>query len=466
MINTPEENDLLEALTKTAKGRMQLIEELSVDHPDNWQTVSTPYDIVREMCDLLPSDVSHYCILFSLEFLEVLIKERDACPSNIIFFGDNQLETDVAAHEMMYGVRTGVISKHEIAVDGFDCSVLDGLLQEGKKSLLGDDMKFSKLAVLQNPPYQMQSGDSPQAKPIYHLFIETIIDRLCPDYLVTICPSRWMVGGMGLGKFRDRMRNDSRIKNIVHFPGTREVFSSVGIGGGVSYFLWDKNHNEKCEFVVDGTKSMRNLNAYDIIVQDNNAIPILEKIKSSSKKWIISEVSSINPFLKAFSSSSEIRGLLHSNKKKDTVICYGVGKKIMYAKHEAFLDKNNIIGKWKVVVGKVVPEGASFTGDVRRHLKSPFIIEPGSICTETYIVLKSFDSKLESENFITYVKTKFFRFIVGMHLSGQNISKDNFAWVPDVEDYSTAWKDQEIYDKYNLSRQERAYIESKIKELK
>jgi len=455
MINTPEENDLLEALTKTAKGRMQIIEELSVDHPENWQTVSTPYDIVREMCDLLPSDVSHYCILFSLEFLEVLIKERDACPSNIIFFGDNQLETDVAAHEMMYGVRTGVISKHEIAGNGFDCSVLDGLLQEGKKSLLGDDMKFSKLAVLMNPPYQISDGGHKRsAKPIYHLFITTIIDHFSPDYLVSINPSRWMIGGKGLDPFRKKMISDRRIKVIVDDMSCSGIFHSVVIQGGVNYFIWDKSHDGKCLF--NGVERL--LDEEDIVIRENESRSILEKVKKISSKWIGSSVSPRKPY--------GLDG--EAEEVENGVPCWhkqSIGLRIVSP--NVVKDARNDLQKWRVLVPYAISGRAEFS--VPHSIfskKSTLLAKPGEYCTETYIVLKSFSKEIEAKNFISYFRTRFFRFMLRMRTVSQHVTRNNYNWVPDVEDYSTAWTDKELYDKYNLSRQERQYVESKIKELK
>src|ERR1039458_5088192 len=151
------------------------------------------------------------------------------------------------------------------------------------------------LCVIQNPPYQTSDGggiDGRSAVPIYHNFIETIIDELSPDYMVSINPSRWMVGGKGLGDFRDRMMVDRRIKTIVHFPGQREVFPSVSIAGGVNYFLWDKHYNGKCSF----NDVERFLDEFDIVIQDNQAMSILKKILTASDGFIGEKCFGMNPF--------------------------------------------------------------------------------------------------------------------------------------------------------------------------
>lgn len=323
-------------------------------------------------------------------------------------------------------------------------------------------MKFD--VIFMNPPYQSQSGESLQSKPIYQEFIEQAIDKLKPNYILAITPSRWMSGGMGLENFRKRMMNDKRIRTIVHFPGEREVFPNVSIKGGVSYFLWDSGYSGECEFIHDKTSTKRNLNENDIILQDNNAVNILKKVKQKTEKMIGEKVSSINPFLKEFSSTPSISCLLYSDYKKNSVRCYSSGKIIVFADEMAYFNKEKTIDKWKVATSKAAAEGASFNKNCRRHISSLFTIEPGSICTETYIIINTFNTKEESENFISYVKTKFFRFMLGLRLLTQNISKEKFNWVPDLQNYSKSYTDVELYDIFNLTTDERLYIENKIKE--
>lgn len=442
--------DVLIDMMKTEVGRMEIIKEISIKSPNNWQDVLTPLDICDEMCGL-DLDATHFVVLFSLEFLEILVEKRGVNPQNIVFFGDNELETGVA--KKMYEVNTRIINKNAVIENGiFNNEALIKILKEGV-----DIMKFGKLAVIMNPPYQMEDGgggkNGRSAKPIYNLFVETIIDELSPDYLVSINPSRWMVGGKGLDQFRDRMTHDYRMKNIIHFPGEKEVFKDVSIKGGVNYFLWDKKYNGKCLF--NGME--RFLDEFDIVIQDNQAISILKKVIGKTEKWLGQKCASRKPF----GIESDF-----SNWKPLGTICYSIRHKVNYVDNDAFTDKNCILEKWKVAISKATVEGASFTGNVRTYINGGFIIEPNAICTETYLIVNTFDSKKESENFITYMKTKFLRFMFGLRNTTQSISKEKFNWVPDMEDYSDPWTDEELYKKFNLTRQEREYIESKIKELK
>src|SRR5262249_40402548 len=134
------------------------------------------------------------------------------------------------------------------------------------------------------------------AMPLYHLFIEAAIDLPAAEYLVSINPARWMTGGKGLGAFRRRMMQDRRLARIVHFPGFAEVFPEVCVAGGVHYFLWDRDHNGPCEFVSGGTLRRRFLDEHDIVVQDNQALGVLEKVLQRSPRSVVARVAPSKPF--------------------------------------------------------------------------------------------------------------------------------------------------------------------------
>ena len=108
-------------------------------------------------------------------------------------------------------------------------------------------------------------------------------------------------------------------------------------------------------------------------------------------------------------------------------------------------------------------------GDTFPHqiIGVPFLGEPYSACSYTYLVI-GFDAKKhnytkeECENIISYIKTKFFRYLVYIKKKTQNITRELFQFVP-LQDWSTVWTDQALYKKYKLSKEEIDYVESMIK---
>ncbi|MEK9991924.1 MAG: hypothetical protein VW634_05745, partial [Paracoccaceae bacterium] len=63
-------------------------------------------------------------------------------------------------------------------------------------------------------------------------------------------------------------------------------------------------------------------------------------------------------------------------------------------------------------------------------LSKPFYGEPGTVCTETYIYIGPFKSKKVCENVISYIKTKFFRFLVMMIKNTQHATRSVYRLVP------------------------------------
>jgi hypothetical protein len=166
--------------------------------------------------------------------------------------------------------------------------------------LFGGDMQFD--VIIGNPPYQMNDGGhGASAAPIYHLFVEKALD-LEPRYAVFVTPSRWMTGGKGLDKFRERMLSDKRMRSIVDYPKLYEGFPGVKIRGGISYFLWGRDYNGLCDVqtIWDGEPTgptvARRLDTYGVLVRRNEAIPILEKVKLKKEPTLDKRVSSGKPF--------------------------------------------------------------------------------------------------------------------------------------------------------------------------
>ncbi len=125
---------------------------------------------------------------------------------------------------------------------------------------------------------------------------------------------------------------------------------------------------------------------------------------------------------------------------------------------------SDLIPLWKVITSKTSYDhaGQPDKEGQRRVFSTLEILKPNEICTETYIIVGSFNSEKECLNLLSYLKTKFTRFLVSQLSFSQDITKDRFAFVP-IEDFSEPWTDEKLYKKYGLTEEEIAFIESMIR---
>ena len=93
---------------------------------------------------------------------------------------------------------------------------------------------------------------------------------------------------------------------------------------------------------------------------------------------------------------------------------------------------------------------------------APIAVAPGSVSTDTYLVAGRFDTADEAENYASYLATKFVRFLILQRKVTQDLVPDRFRFVP-MLDMRRAWTDEDLYSHFDLTPDERTYIEQSIK---
>ena len=323
--------------------------------------------------------------------------------------------------------------------------------------LFGGAMQFD--VIIGNPPYQLDDGGfGTSAAPIYQLFVEKAIE-LDPRFLVMVTPSRWMAGGKGLDKYRERMLSDKRMKSVVDYPKLYEGFPGVKIRGGISYFLWNRDHDGPCEIqtIWDGKPTgpavARYLDSYDVLVRRNEAVPILEKVRAKNEPTLDARVSSQKPFgLRTF-----FHGRVDKSRIKNPVKLFG-SQKISWVDRTEIPSNDEWVDNWKVLMTRV--QGTSAAVETK-FLSRPIIAEPGTACTESYLVAGLFDSEVEAQNYAMYLRTRFARFLVSLRKSTQDAPKNVYAFIPDLP-LDVEWTDAKLYKRYGLTPEEIAFIESQV----
>lgn len=325
--------------------------------------------------------------------------------------------------------------------------------------LFGDDMQFD--VIIGNPPYQLDDGGyGTSAAPIYQLFVQRALD-LDPRYAVFVTPSRWMAGGKGLDRYRERMLADKRIRKIVDYPKLYEAFPGVKIRGGISYFLWDRDHQGPCEFQTiwegqpTGSAVERFLDEYDVLVRRNEAVPILEKVRAKAEPTLDLRVSSQKPFgLRTyFHGQPDQQGL------KKPVKLFG-SQKISWVERSEIPTNDSWIDEWKVLMTRV--QGTSAAVETK-FLSKPIIAGPRTACTESYLVAGHFATEEEAINYAGYLRTRFVRFLVSLRKSTQDAPRHVYGFVPDLP-LDQEWTDAKLYKRYGLNKDEVAFVESQVAE--
>lgn len=351
------------------------------------------------------------------------------------------------------------------------------------KSIGKENKKMKFDYCIGNPPYQiLDGGAQASAKPVYQYF--SLAAREIADVVCLIQPSRWMTGGKGLDIYRAEMLNDKHIKMINDFASSKSVFNNVDIKGGVCIYIRDKNYIGKCKCIrnnIDGKEeSFRFLRSGndDIFIRE----PILVSIKDKVTEKDFESASRIVSAAKAYGLRAdtmrdagkyglpEFKDEEQPNGYKILGLIDGHNRGYKYLpKDYPIPQKNEGLLKYKVFVAE-----AYGCGEIGEKMSTPVLSTPGELCTETFLQVGPFETKIEAENCLKYIKTKFLRTLVGIIKQTQHTTQRVYKYVP-LQDFTKNsdidWTksisdiDQQLYKKYGLSENEIKFIEEKVKSM-
>lgn len=332
-------------------------------------------------------------------------------------------------------------------------------IADNLSELFGEKMQFD--VIIGNPPYQLNDGGGAgsSATPLYHRFIEQA-KKLEPRFLSMVIPSKWFSGGKGLDEFRATMLSDRRIRKLVDFPNSRDAFSGVDVAGGVMYFLWNRDYPGTCivESKVGGESLIaeRVLDEHEVFIRDNRVLNIVKKVAKHGDASFADLVSARRPF-----------GIDAANggSKKGDLYLYASGGDALINRKDVPKGAD-LIDVWKVLLSKTSSEHAGQTDKSgrKRVLSRIEVMPPGSVATESYLIVGPFKSEKQANNGAEYLRTRFVRFLVSAILLTQNITRSSFAFVP-AQDFTKRWNDQELFEKYELTQDEIGFIESTIRSM-
>ncbi len=342
-------------------------------------------------------------------------------------------------------------------------------------------MKFN--AIVGNPPYQvMDGGAKASARPIYNHFVD-IARKLNPNFASMIIPTRWYAGGKGLDEFRDSMLSDVRMRELYDYLNPADLFPNTNIRGGICYFLWDDEYNNKsnltkvvtCQANGSRLEIMRTLksNDSDTFIRHGMAISIIAKVTCCEEDEFISLAQSVSSaksfgFRTYFISDERFRAT--KDDLVNPILCYGRKNKTGWVEYSEISSHKDWIYNWKVYV----PESNNIGTELNDDNQNSFIGKPKTICTETFLVVGA-DLKLNeqsSRNLSKYLQSRFSRFLHSLAKISQHGTAKTYKFIPlqNFNDNSDInWQgdiDHQFYAKYKLTSEEVAFIESSIKPMK
>lgn len=324
--------------------------------------------------------------------------------------------------------------------------------------MFGGPMQFD--VIIGNPPYQLGSDGGTRDVPIYQHFVAQA-KALEPRFLAMVIPSRWMASGLGLSEFRRSMLSDTHIRELVDYPAASEVFPGVEIKAGVCYFLWDAAYSGLSEVTsYRGGEAVgpmpRDLDEFDVFVRDGRAISILHKVLSLGEP-------SINTILardKEFGWTSNFSGFHKTQRPGDVPLYYirTMKRSVGYIEREAITKSVHLIDTWKLLVAKAYNGGDALPHPV---LGKSLIAPSPSVCTQSFLFFHV-TTQEAARSVQAYYATRLFRFLVSLRKITQDATHATYLWVP-LQSWDRNWTDNDLYEKYGITPEEQAFIESQVK---
>ena len=326
----------------------------------------------------------------------------------------------------------------------------------------GDEIvkKIKKMCIrvaVGNPPYQDEGGSGgTNDAPIFQEFSRAA-KTLSTPFSTLIIPSKWFTGGRSnlLDPFRKEMLTSGTVSKLTAFHDASDLFpKDVEIKGGVCFYLDDSEHEGECDYSLvknGGSESAQlNLKDLDVIIREPRLAKIVEKVMSKASEENLGVVESFmsadtpfgiptnprsskkTPFLISDVESDEFNLKLHYWIK-------GV-RKIAYVRRSDVRKNSRDIDAVKVYV-----PAAGGSGTDQLILGQPILEPSPSVCSQTYLYMK-FNSENEAKNFISYLKTRFFRLLVSSMKITQHAQTSVYHFVP-MQDFTHPWTDRDLFKK-------------------
>ena len=345
-----------------------------------------------------------------------------------------------------------------------------------------NEMKFD--VVIGNPPYQEEAqGTSTKDMPIYHKFISESYKISKKASLIT--PARFLSNAGGTPKtWNQQMLNNQHVKVSFFEQKSGNVFPGTDIKGGVAVTYYDAEREfEPIEVFVPFVEMnsirkkviKKNFESIDQFVTNRGSYRYSDLIYTDFPK-LMSRVSDRRVASNAFEKLPELFFDIKPEDGNEYIKIYGRfnNERVYKWFRKDYVTCPSNFEKYKIILPKANGSGA--IGEVLSTpvIGYPVIGYPVIGYTETFISVGEFDSLEEAEACLKYIKSKFLRTMLGILKITQDNTKAVWHYIP-LQDFtvnsdidwtqSVADIDRQLYQKYDLSPEEIAFIETHVREM-
>lgn len=476
---------------------MDILDLIGISKLSNSE-IATPQKVIDEMVALLPDEIFKPETTFldpackSGRYLISLKNRLMNSPKMIKAIPDEKERLKHILENQLYGLATSTTTAlittralyGKLALNG-NVTYIDNYIQRMAdkntnykdliKEAFGLNMTFD--VVIGNPPYNDSTsrGNGGGGNAIYINFIN--MGQQIAKYSSLIIPSAWMLLYPQGCKHDpvDDLRKSTKFVVLHDFKNCAQVFDNVSIPGGVCYYLMDttkednvcKHYIHNADNTVDIIDNMPLYNVQgNVIFRDKYTLKLLDnimKIDGTAYETFDKNYAGNKDYFddgREIMITTWIGYELQPDDKNN--IKYYVNEKKHYTEY-GYVSFSQIpkhsedYKRHKIIIGEAFTAGNPQVIDIPKHIGN------NSVCSQSFIpIFSKSNTEQECINIISYMKTKFFRFLVQSMKADQHLNTRTFSLIP-VQDFSHTWTDEMLYKKYNLTPEEINYIESTIK---
>lgn len=360
----------------------------------------------------------------------------------------------------------------------------DLIHNEKKDKLMQILQDIHPTIVISNPPYQNNAVGEQKTfnEPIYNQFMDLSYDL--SGVVEMVHPARFLSNAGSTPKaWNLKMLADPHLKIVDYRQASSKVFTDTDIKGGVAVSLRNTDVEQapiglftpyaELNAIMEKVCARKDFIPMSNIVVSRTAYRFTPLMHEEHPE-ALAQLSEGHPYDVSTNIFERLPQIFFDEKPGDGQNYIRIlgrtdnNRVYKYVRRDYIRPVNNL-DYYKVFLSK-----ANGTGEYGEIITSPFVGEPGTGNTETFISIGKLGSRYEGEALVKYIKTRFLRSILGALKTTQDITPEKWQYVP-LQNFTPMsdidWSlsvddiDELLYTKYELTAGERDFIHRKVQKM-